>query len=101
MISLVGLVKQVDEHVEPMSEPHVSSDIPVKPVHVRPIKIAIPLDIFQQHVPETFFQPEVGEMEIDETFARIRIQNLCIVGWTFTEEEQLTKINLDYEENLQ
>jgi hypothetical protein len=48
-----------------------------------------------------FFQPEVGEMEIDEMPTRIRIQYLCIVGWTIIEEEQLTKINLSSEENLQ
>ncbi len=50
-----------------MSELVVSYDIHVKQVHARPVKIIIPLDTFQQHLPETFFQLEIGEMEIDET----------------------------------
>jgi hypothetical protein len=48
-----------------------------------------------------FFQPKIREMEIDEMPTQIMVQNLCIVGWTITKEEQLTKINLGYEENLQ
>jgi hypothetical protein len=63
----LNLVKQVIKHVEPMSELVVSYDIHVKQVHARPVKIIIPLDTFQQHLPETFFQLEIGEMEIDET----------------------------------
>jgi hypothetical protein len=48
-----------------------------------------------------FFKLEVGEMEIDEMFAQIKVQNLYVVGWIVIEEEQLTKINLGFEENLQ
>jgi hypothetical protein len=48
-----------------------------------------------------FFQTEVGEMEIDEMHVRIKVQNLCIACWTITKEEQLTKINLGFKENLQ
>jgi hypothetical protein len=40
-------------------------------------------------------------MEIDETFARIKVQILHISKWTITKKEQLTKINLDFKENLQ
>jgi hypothetical protein len=40
-------------------------------------------------------------MDIDEKHARIRIQSLHITRWTIIEEENLTKINLGYEENLQ
>jgi hypothetical protein len=40
-------------------------------------------------------------MEIDKTPTRIKVQNLHIAGWTITEEEQLTKINLGFEKNLQ
>jgi hypothetical protein len=40
-------------------------------------------------------------MEIDEMPTQIKVQNLCIIGWIITEEEQLTKINLGFEENLQ
>jgi hypothetical protein len=40
-------------------------------------------------------------MEIDKTFARIKVQNLRIAGWTIIEKEQLTKINLSFEKNLQ
>jgi hypothetical protein len=45
-------------------------------------------------LPETFFQHEVGKMEIDEMLAWIRVQNLHIVGWIVIKEKQLTKINL-------
>ncbi len=65
-----------------MFEPLVSLDIPVKSMHVQPIKIAISPNTFQQHLLETFFQLEVGKMEIDETPIQIKVQNLCIVGWT-------------------
>jgi hypothetical protein len=61
-----------------MFKPHVSSNIPIKPIYVQHIKIVIPLNTFQQHLPKTFFQLEVGEMEIDETPIEIRVQNLCI-----------------------
>ncbi len=81
-----------------MCKSPVSSDIPIKLVPVQLVKIVIPPDIFQQHLPEMFFQLEVGEMGIDEMLARIKIQNLCITGWIVIEEEQLTKINLDFED---
>jgi hypothetical protein len=83
LIILAGMnwVKQVIKLVQPMSKPHVSSDIHFKSIPIRPIKIAIPPDIFQQHLPKMFFQPEVGKMEIDEMLGRIKVQNLCIVGW--------------------
>jgi hypothetical protein len=40
-------------------------------------------------------------MEIDKTFAQIRVQNFCTVGWIVTKEEQLTKVNLGSKKNLQ
>jgi hypothetical protein len=40
-------------------------------------------------------------MDIDEKHARIRVQSLHITRWTIIEEENLTKINLGSEENLQ
>jgi hypothetical protein len=40
-------------------------------------------------------------MIIDETPARKWVQDLTIVGWTITKEEQLTKINLGTKENVQ
>jgi hypothetical protein len=52
-----------------VSKSLVSFDIPIKQVHVQLVKIAIPLDTFQQYLPKMFFQHEVGEMEIDETLA--------------------------------
>jgi hypothetical protein len=39
-------------------------------------------------------------MEIDETPAQIRAQNLCIAGWILITKEQLTNINLGSKENL-
>jgi hypothetical protein len=36
-------------------------------------------------------------MEIDKSHVHIQVQNLCIV----TEQEQLTKINMGFKENLQ
>jgi hypothetical protein len=56
--------------------------------------------MFKQHLLKIFFQPELGEMEINETHAQIRVQNLCITRWTVTKEYQLTKINSGFEENL-
>jgi hypothetical protein len=76
-----------------MFKPHVSSNILIKPIYVQHVKIVIP--------PNTFQQLEVGKMEIDKTFVRIRVQNLCIVGWIVSKEEQLTKVNLGSKKNLQ
>jgi hypothetical protein len=83
-----------------MFKPHVSSNIPIKPIYVQHVKIVIPPNTFQQHLLKTYFQLEVGKMEIDKTFAQIRVQNLCIVGWIVTKEEQLTKVNLGSKKNL-
>jgi len=47
-----------------------------------------------------FFQLEVGEIEIDDMLARIKVQILHIIKWTITKKEQLTKIKLDSRENL-
>jgi len=74
----LNLVKHFIKPIKPMSEPLVSSDILAKPVFVRLVKIIIPFDTFQQHLPKSFFQLEVGEMEIDETLVQIKVQNLCI-----------------------
>ncbi len=96
----LNLVEHVIKHVQLMFKPHVSSNIPIKPIYVQHVKIVIPPNTFQQHLLKTYFQLEVGKMEIDKTFAQIRVQNLCIVGWIVTKEEQLTKVNLGSKKNL-
>jgi hypothetical protein len=40
-------------------------------------------------------------LTIDETPIHEKVQNLHIVHWTITKEEQLTKMNLCTKENLQ
>jgi len=82
-----------------VSELPISSNIHVKPVYARLIKIVIPLDTFQQHLLKTFFQPKVGEMEIDKTLIQIKFQNLHNAGWT--KKTQLIKIKLGFEESVQ
>ncbi len=44
LITSVGL--NFVEHVEHVSKPLVSFDVPIKSIHVQPIKITIPPDIF-------------------------------------------------------
>jgi hypothetical protein len=44
-------VGQVNKPAKPMFEPHVSCDVLIKLVLVQHVKIAIPLDTFQQHLP--------------------------------------------------
>ncbi len=56
-----------NKHVEHVSKQPVLSNVHVKPVLVQPVKIVIPPNTFQQHLPEMFSQPKVGEMETDET----------------------------------
>jgi hypothetical protein len=73
----------------------------VEPIFVLPIHILILHDIFKHHLLETFIQPEIVEIIIDETHAHEQIQNLCIASWTITQEEHLTKINLGTKKNLQ
>ncbi len=97
----MNLVEHVYVHVELVSELHVLSDIRIKSIFILHVQIAIPLDTSKLHLLKTFFQPEVGEMEIDKMPTQIRVQNLLIVGWIVTKEEQLTNINLGSEENLQ
>jgi hypothetical protein len=53
------------------------------------INLIIPPNIIKQHLPETFFHPEVGKMIVDETFVQEQVQHLTIAGWTITKEEQL------------
>jgi hypothetical protein len=69
LITSVGLnlVKHVNKLVEPVYEPLISCDVPIKPVLVQLIKIVIPPNTFQQHLPKTFIRPKKGEMEINET----------------------------------
>ncbi len=62
----MNLVEPVIVPIELVFKSLVSSDILDKLVFVLPVKIVIPPNIFQQHVPKTFFQPEIGKMEIDE-----------------------------------
>ncbi len=97
----LNLVEQVIVHVELVSESFVLSNIHVKPISTLPIHTTISLDTFQQHLPKKFFQPKVREMEIDKRLVRTKVQNLCIARWTITKEEQLMKINLGFEKNLQ
>jgi hypothetical protein len=47
-LNLIGHVNELVEHV---FEPFVSSYVLLKLVHVRPIKIITPLDALRQHVP--------------------------------------------------
>jgi hypothetical protein len=85
----LNLVAHVNKLVEHVFEPLVSSDVPVKSVFVRPIKIVIPPDTFQRHLLETFFQLKMGEMEIDETLTQIGVRNLRIVGWIVIEKNKI------------
>ncbi len=72
------LVEHVIIHVEHVFESLVSFVIHVKLVFVLLVKIVVPHDNFQQHLPLTYFQPKVGEMEIDKTPTQIKVQNLHI-----------------------
>jgi hypothetical protein len=103
LITLVGfnLVEQVIVHVELVSKSLVLSNIHVKLLFTLLVHITIPLDTFQQHLLEMFFQHEIGKMEIDKRPSQTKVQNLCIAGWTITEEEQLMKISLGSKKNLQ
>jgi hypothetical protein len=65
----LNLVEQVIKPIELVFETLVLSDIPIKLVPIRLVKIVIPPDTFQQHLPKTFFQHEVGEMEIDDAYS--------------------------------
>ncbi len=64
LIASIGL--NLVEHVYVLPFP---CDIPVKPIFVLPIQIVIPLNTFKQHLLDTFFQLEVGKMEIDKMHA--------------------------------
>ncbi len=97
----MNLIKHVFVHVEPIYVLLFQNDQHVELVSILHVQIVIPPNIFKQHLPKIFFQPKIGEMEIDEMHAWIKVQNLCIVRWIVIEKEQLTKINLGSEKNLQ
>ncbi len=61
-ITYVGLnlIEQVYVPGEPISILPILSNIHVESMFVLHVQITIPLNTFQQHLPETFFQPEVG-----------------------------------------
>jgi hypothetical protein len=65
-LTCLNLVEHVIEPIKHVFKSHVLFDIPIKPVFVQLIKIFIPPNTFQQHLPKTFFQLEIKEMEIDE-----------------------------------
>ncbi len=46
-------------------------------------------------------QVKVGEIIIDETPIRKRVQDLTITNWTIIKEEQVTKVNMGTKENVQ
>jgi hypothetical protein len=96
----LNLVEYVIVVVEQVSESPISFDIHVELIFVLHVKIDIMFDTFSQHLSKTFFQPKVGEMEIDKMLVRIKVQNLHIGRWIVTEEEQLTKINLGFKEKI-
>jgi nucleosome binding factor SPN SPT16 subunit len=73
----------------------------VELVCVLHVNLVIPPNIVKQHLLETFFHLEVGEMMIDETFVWEQVQDLTIACWTIIEEEQLTKITLGTEKSVQ
>jgi hypothetical protein len=60
----LNLIGQVIIPIKLMFKSFVSSNIFDKLIFILPIKITIPPNIFQ-HVPETFFQLKIKEMEID------------------------------------
>jgi hypothetical protein len=74
---------------------------PMTPVDVLTMKLTIPPNIVKQHLLETFFHPEVGEMIVDVTFAQEQIQDLTMASWIVTEEEHLIKVNLGTKKNMQ
>jgi hypothetical protein len=74
LFSIITIV--VTTHTEPIPKPICILDIimakPILKQHVIPlnvlnVKLIIPLDIVKQHLLETFFHLEVGEMVVDET----------------------------------
>jgi hypothetical protein len=79
-LTCLNLIGHINKPAGPMFKPLVSFDVPIKPVHIQPVKIVIPLHTFQQHLPKTFSQHEMGEMEINKTFAQIKVQNLRIAS---------------------
>ena len=44
--------------------------------------------------PPHFYQHEVGNVIIDDTLARIKVQKMKIAGWTLPKEEQVRLLNL-------
>jgi hypothetical protein len=48
---------------------------------------------------KTYYHHSKVDFKVDETLAKIQVQNLQIVGWTLTKEQQLVELNLDKEAN--
>lgn len=70
LFSIITII--VTTCTEPIPKPDIIMAKPILKQHVIPLnvltaKLIIPLDIIKQHLPETFFHLEVGEMVVDET----------------------------------
>ncbi len=85
-LACLNLVEYVYVLVELVYVLHFPSYILVESIYVLHVHIIISLNIFKKKLSKFFFQLEMGELEIDETLARIRVQILCIVGWIVTKE---------------
>ena len=48
--------------------------------------------------PPDFYQHEVGNVIIDDTPTRVKVQKMKIAGWTLPEEEQVRLLNLGTED---
>ncbi len=50
---------------------------------------------------KTYYIHSQDDIQVDETLAKIQIQNLQITSWTLIEEQQLVKLNLNTKANPQ
>jgi hypothetical protein len=76
----LNLVEHVFVPVEPIYLPYILFDIPIKTIFVLLVQISIPPNILKQHLLKILFQLEVKKMEIDDTFACIRVKTFALLA---------------------
>ncbi len=51
--------------------------------------------------PKTYYKHQACNVQINKTLTKVKAQELQIIGWTFTKEQQLTNLNLGTQVELQ
>jgi hypothetical protein len=93
----IGVSKiRINEKYDPKQRTSNRGAIELVPSTTKPEGFYVKLKISLENkvYPKAYYHHSQGDVEMDETPTKIQVQNLQIIGWTLTEEQQLVKLNL-------